>query len=262
MRRHKNKRRLTGLLVIAVQSAVVYLLIPAPKTQAPHLNDNNRLPASQIKNTGQVVFDKTSYPNDQAASLWAVVNKGRSLPGDYVPAGLIQPQVAAAGKELVRPDTAAALKAMFEAAAGDGIRLEVVSGYRSFSYQQQVYNGYVRQVGIAAADTFSARPGHSEHQTGLAADIGAVSGKCELDQCFGNTAEGRWLAANCADYGFIIRYANGKDKLTGYEYEPWHVRYVGKDLAAQIKKSGQTLEQFLGLPAYDSYPADSLTLKE
>lgn len=262
-----NRRLFGGLLAALVIIAVFYLVVPAPKTKAPGSSNastaqNDKSPSASVIGQSTGGFDKSKYPLDEASSLWVIVNKGRRLPADYVPAGLTPPSVATAGRELVRSDTASALEDMFSAAAKQGLKLEVVSGYRSYSYQQQVYGGYVRSVGTAGADTFSARPGSSEHQTGLAADLGALSGKCQLDQCFGDTPEGKWLAANCYKFGFIIRYPKGKDSLTGYEYEPWHVRYVGKDLAAQINKSQQTLEQFFGLPAYATYPVESLTLKE
>ena len=118
--------------------------------------------------------------------------------------------------------------------------MPLISGYRSYAYQASLYNSYVAQDGQALADTYSARPGHSEHQSGLAFDIGA------LDNGYGNTPDGRWLHAHCADYGFIIRYPAGKESMTGYQYEPWHVRYVGKEIASQIMAQGITLEEYLG----------------
>jgi len=138
----------------------------------------------------------------------------------------------------------------------------LASGYRSYSDQASVYSAYVSQSGVAQADTFSARPGHSEHQTGLAADIEPLSRTCEVEQCFENTKEGQWLAANSYKFGFVIRYQKNTQDLTGYEYEPWHVRYVGKYLALKLYRSGQTLEQFFSLPAYTTYPAQQLQLKD
>ena len=102
--------------------------------------------------------------------------------------------------------------------------------------------------GQALADTYSARPGHSEHQTGLAVDVGAISNpSCDLETCFGETIEGKWVAANAQNYGFIIRYPNGKDAITGYQYEPWHLRYVGIDAAVAIYNSGLTMDQYYGI---------------
>ena len=214
----------------------------------------------------QSSFNKKQYSINDPSSLWVIVNKGRVLPSAYVPSNLVTPDVplrlSASSSEMhVRADTAQALQAMFTAASSQGIKLMLASGYRSYTEQVGLYNGYVAGQGQAAADLSSARPGHSEHQTGLAADVEPASRTCEVEQCFDATPEGQWLAANTHKYGFIIRYQKGQESLTGYEYEPWHIRYVGIALAAQIKASGQTLEQFFDLPAYADYSANSYQLK-
>ena len=106
----------------------------------------------------------------------------------------------------------------------------------------------------ASADDESARPGFSEHQTGLAVDVGMANATCEVDQCFGATPAGKWVAANGYKYGFIVRYPQGLSDITGYEYEPWHLRYVGVGLATEMhNKAVQTLEQFFDLPAATDY---------
>jgi D-alanyl-D-alanine carboxypeptidase len=262
MRSYKKKKILFFLLIAVALVAVTILALPSKKTQTKASSAASK-PAATIVNSPVPAFDKSQYPIDEASSLWAVVNKGRSLPASYVPAGLLTPNIALRdGPSMkVRTDTAAGLEELAAAAKKAGLNLQLASGYRSYDYQTSVYNGYVSRSGAAAADTFSARPGHSEHQTGLAADLEPASRHCELDQCFGDTPEGKWLAANSYLYGFIIRYQKTTQSLTGYEYEPWHVRYVGKPLALQIHNSGQTLEQFFGLPAYTDYPAQSLQLK-
>ena len=134
----------------------------------------------------------------------------------------------------------AALQQLQAGAEAAGYSMPLISGYRSYAYQASLYNSYVAQDGQELADTYSARPGHSEHQSGLAFDIGA------LDNGYGNTPGGRWLNAHCADYGFILRYPAGKESITGYQYEPWHVRYVGKEIASRIMSQGITLEEYLG----------------
>lgn len=134
-----------------------------------------------------------------------------------------------------------ALDEMQTAAAKEGIVLYVVSGFRDYDTQEEIYNRYVSYDGKANADRYSARPGHSEHQTGLAFDLN------ELEESFGETREGKWLAANAHKYGFIIRYPKGKEHITGYMYEPWHVRYLGKDIATKVYNSGLTLEEYLGI---------------
>ena len=157
-----------------------------------------------------------------------IVNKTYSLPSSYYPGGLT-------------PETSAAFKKLQQAAWNDGISLWNASGFRSYSTQQQLYNNYVARDGKAAADRYSARPGYSEHQSGLALDVNNPSSS------FNNTKEAKWLAKNCAKYGFIIRYPQGKENITGFMYESWHIRYVGKSLAQKLMSSGQTLEEYLGI---------------
>lgn len=155
-----------------------------------------------------------------------IANKTYALPKDYNP-----------GKIL--PDAQAAFNTMQADAKKAGLSLSICSGFRSYDYQNQLYNGYVARDGKTAADTYSARAGHSEHQTGLAMDINYAS------SAFTNTPEAKWLAANCYKYGFILRYPKGKENITGYMYESWHVRYLGKQLAKEVYDSGLTLEEFL-----------------
>ena len=156
-----------------------------------------------------------------------VVNKKYSLPKDFNP-GLNQLVVNAYND-------------MKNAAKKDGVNMQIVSDFRSYSTQKYLYNSYVSKYGVAYASRMSAKAGESEHQTGLALDISM------LHQNFGNTYEGRWLAKNCAKYGFIIRYPMGKESITGYMYEPWHVRYVGTILAEKITASGLCLEEYLNI---------------
>ena len=147
----------------------------------------------------------------------------------------------------MRPDAAAALEEMFEACKADiGVTLKSVSGFRSYEKQTQIYNNKLSRVGNsqAKADEYVARPGASEHQLGLAMDVGQ-SGKTNLSASFGNTAGGKWVREHCWEYGFILRYQEDWEDVTGYKYEPWHVRYVGKELAAQIYEDPMPLETWL-----------------
>gem|GEM_PF-796071 len=155
-----------------------------------------------------------------------VVNKTYSVPKDYSP-GNLTPECSEAFSELVA------------AAAADGLNIFVASGYRSYATQAGLYDRYCRRDGQAKADTYSARPGHSEHQTGLAIDVNSVS------YSFANTPEGQWIAANSYKYGFIVRYGQNKEDITGYAYEPWHIRYVGVAMAQAIYDSGLCLEEYL-----------------
>ncbi len=142
-----------------------------------------------------------------------------------------------------------AFQQMQGAAAQEGVYFDIVSGFRSYTYQKNLYNRYVAQDGKVEADTYSARPGHSEHQTGLAMDIGAI------DRNYGNQPGGIWLATNAWKYGFILRYPNGKAGETGYIYEPWHFRYVGKELAEAVYNNGDwiTLETYFGINSEYTY---------
>ena len=135
----------------------------------------------------------------------------------------------------------AALLQLQAGAQEAGYSIPLISGYRSYDYQAQLYNGYVARDGKEAADRYSAQPGKSEHQSGLAFDVGSI------DNNYGESDAGRWLAAHCADYGFILRYPPGKEHITGYMYEPWHIRYVGVSTARAIMSSGLTLEEYLGV---------------
>ena len=156
-----------------------------------------------------------------------IVNKSYPLPSTYNPG--------------VDPTAKAALDAMFAAAKEDGIELFVNSDFRSYEQQLNLYNTYVGRDGKDEAERYSARPGYSEHQTGLVFDLNS------FDENFGFTAEGRWLSEHCWDYGFILRFPAGKEDVTGFMAEPWHVRYVGEEVAKALQESGQVLEEYLNV---------------
>ena len=143
-------------------------------------------------------------------------------------------------------------RAAFEQMAADakalGFDLVAFSGFRSYEYQTTLYNNYVNRDGKEAADRYSARPGHSEHQTGLAFDIGEKSQQdLWLTADFGETPAGKWLADNAHNYGFILRYPEGKEDVTGFMYESWHFRYLGIEKATEVKETGLTLEEYLNV---------------
>lgn len=200
------------------------------------------------------VFDKAAHSIDDPSSIWIVANKLRQLqPASYVPGDLTAPQVDSTNGQPLREEAARATETLVAAAAADGVYLQMISGYRSYDTQVSVYGGYVANYGQAAADTTSARPGHSEHQTGLSVDFDGADG-CMLDACFGETAAGQWLTSHAAEYGFTERYPSGLEHITGYMYEPWHYRYVGSDLALELRAQGiLTLEEFFELPAAPDY---------
>ncbi|WP_082234738.1 M15 family metallopeptidase [Halobacillus massiliensis] len=180
-----------------------------------------------------------------------VVNKQRKLPEDYEPEELIIPDVpfpfdGDQPKKYMQPEAANALEELFKGAEVEGLELYAASGYRSYDRQEAIYESNVNQRGQEEADKFSARPGTSEHQTGLAMDVTSPEMAFKLEQDFIETEEGKWLEEHAHEYGFIIRYLKGTRNITGYEYEPWHLRYVGKDISTEIHESGSTLEEFFG----------------
>lgn len=190
-------------------------------------------------------------------SLTVMVNKQYKLPDKYKPSDLVYPDVPflfseKIEKRMMRRTAAGALEEMFAGAKKAGIHLAGVSAYRSEKTQTTLFNNYVDRDGEEKAMTYSAVPGHSEHQTGLAIDISGSDGKCAAESCFAGTPEAEWLADHAAEYGFIIRYPEGKQSITGYKYEPWHVRYVGKDIARDIADKGLTLEEY-----YDAVPVSN-----
>jgi D-alanyl-D-alanine carboxypeptidase len=136
---------------------------------------------------------------------------------------------------------------MAEEARRHDIVFVMTTAYRSYEFQSMLYNNYVAQDGQAAADRYSAKPGHSEHQTGLAVDVSCASVNFELRVAFADTKEGKWLSENAHLFGFIIRFPEGKEEITGYQYEPWHLRYVGLVAAEYIYVHELTLEEYLEL---------------
>lgn len=145
----------------------------------------------------------------------------------------------------LREEASQQFQKLVEDAAKENIDIVVTTAYRSYSFQSTLFNNYVAQKGEAEANKTSARPGESEHQTGLAADLSTKEINYRNSSDFGNTAAGKWIAKNCYKYGFIIRYPEGMEGITGYTYEPWHIRYVGKTAAEEIYDEDITLEEYL-----------------
>lgn len=194
---------------------------------------------------------------DDPAHAWVVVNKARPLaPLDFAPQPLADiplPMTTRSGQ--ARSDVAAAVGELAAAAAAEGAgSIGANNGYRSYDLQVSTHASHVRNSGQAGADAASARAGHSEHQTGLALDLVACDPSCGEIEAFGGTPQGAWVAENAWEYGFIVRYEQVGSGITGYKPEPWHLRYLGKDLAAAYHQGGfHTLEEFFGLPAAPDY---------
>jgi D-alanyl-D-alanine carboxypeptidase len=190
-------------------------------------------------------LDLTAHSTTDPDSPWVIVNKAHPLdPIDDEPDDLL-----VVHGYLVRSIAADDLTALLDAASADGVTLTLRSAYRSYGRQRTVYDGWVRQLGQAEADRVSARPGYSEHQTGLAVDVGsATDSGCDFDDCFAGTIEGRWVAANAQRFGFVVRYTAANEQVTGYAPEAWHLRWVGRPLAAAMGAAGvTTLEEMFGV---------------
>jgi D-alanyl-D-alanine carboxypeptidase len=204
-------------------------------------------------------FNRQQFSTTDPTSLWVIVNKQHPLsPVTYAPSDLRLPNVAlrvsGATEMQLRDPAATALEQLFAGAKTASYSLMVSTAYRGYDYQKGLYDGYVSSQGQSAADQESARPGYSEHQTGLAVDIRAASDQCSLEACFGTMPEGQWLAANAYHYGFILRYPADKTDITGYEYEPWHFRYVGTALAQEMHQQHiETLEEFFHVSGGTTY---------
>ncbi|KQQ93033.1 hypothetical protein ASF62_14825 [Leifsonia sp. Leaf325] len=230
---------------------------PKPTASAsPTPTPTRPAPAQTPTPTAVPAFDKAARSIDDPASIWVVSDKLRPLnPVDYEPVDLVDVPVAHTWDPVLRQEASDAVVVMFQTASDEaGLALASNSAYRSYSTQQSVYDNDVASLGQEGADLSTARPGHSEHQTGLAIDIGAASGDCSLNQCFADTPEGQWLAANAYRFGYLLRYPADKVPVTGFEFEPWHYRYIGVDLATEMHRVGiTTLEEFFGLPAAPNY---------
>jgi len=256
MKRHTKRINIIILLIIIMFSilicsgVVLWLKFdPVYSPIAPELKANTTPIAEPV-----VIpkFDKNKHSTIDPQSLWIITNKQHPLaPIDFVPSNLIDSPSGATVQDIVSPD----LEAMLAAAQSQGVIITIVSSYRSYSAQLYIYNNYVAQNGQELTDTFSARSGYSEHQTGLAIDFGSTTNaNCNFDVCYMTAAEGAWLAANASDYGFLLRYTEEKQYLTGYKAEPWHYRYIGHDLANEMKKQGiATLEEFFEINGGEIY---------
>lgn len=231
----------SGTVASAVESAS-----PSPTASAP---------------TSGTVRDPIKLSVDKYNSLWVVVNKQRPLsPLKYVPKNLTKPPFKFSATHnpygvVLTKDAGIALVAMAKAMAVEGGgTLVASSGYRSYLTQVDVHTRQVARFGLKAGEALAARPGYSEHQTGLAVDVYAAGQGCRIYTCFANTVAGKWLANNAHRFGFVLRYQQNQAAITGYQFEPWHFRYVGIELSTAFKKSGKkSLEAYFGLPAAPSY---------
>lgn len=193
--------------------------------------------------------------NTDTSTVTYLVNREYPLTEDFVPEGLMTPDIlfpfsdTTIDKAKMVPVAAYALDELFDAAYDEEhLLLYGVSAYRSFTRQYTIYATNLAVYGTAHSNRYSAAPGTSEHQTGLVIDISCRSEGFDLEETFADTPEGKWVAENAHRFGFIIRYPKGKEAITGYSYEPWHLRYVGNELAAYLYETGLTLDEYYGVP--------------
>lgn len=251
IRRYEKRRKTEKLITIIVSTAsifisvVTFIGISHTKSMAKPKEDSTVVEVSQVENKeikeNEVVESEAGNIDKSGIIL---VNRENELSKSYEPKNLVVANVRTNKEILLENETSLMLKKLFEKASQQGISLILVSGYRSYSYQQQLYNESLANNGVEHTNKYVAKPGQSEHQTGLAADV-VIDGYGDLTAAFGETEAGKWLAKNAHEFGFIIRYKKGKEDITGYNYEPWHIRYVGVDVANEIENSGITLEEYL-----------------
>ena len=222
---------------------------PIPKAKTP---DSQKPPAPAAP--GLALPNATPIParivnSADDADLWKIVNKSQSFanpryqPSDLRPVSVPTLPGRSQDERSLRAVLMPDLEKLVAAARNAGVTIYVGSGYRSYATQASLFASNVRQHGETKANRFSSRPGHSEHQSGLAVDFGGTDRACWVEDCFEQTTASKWLATHAHEYGFILRYPKGKEKITGYQYEPWHFRYVGRELAGALHQSGLTMEE-------------------
>ncbi|PLR82780.1 MULTISPECIES: M15 family metallopeptidase [Bacillus] len=227
-------------------------------SQTAENNSGAETPASGAPTLEAAYFNSIIEVNGRAIiqnpiNIMALVNKDFALPDGYLPETMVRPNVPFSygaqdiEKSYLRQEASAALENLFAEANRNGLKLYAVSGYRSYARQKELFDAEVSRVGEQNAKQVVAVPGNSEHQTGLAMDISSQSAGLGLTEQFGETPEGKWLAENAHRFGFILRYPKGKEAITGYQYEPWHFRFVGERDAAVIYEKKLTLEEYFNI---------------
>lgn len=219
--------------ILHVKEKKIEETITPPKKNNPNTNSNNTN-SNNNQSSDKTFTTKKGFKGVIKNGItyidgYMIVNKTYSLPSTY--------------ETTLTKETTDSFNKMKSAATLEGLNIYISSGFRSYNTQKRLYNNYVKRDGVEAADTYSARAGHSEHQSGLAFDVNTIN------DTFANTPEAKWLANNCYKYGFILRYPQGKSNETGYKYESWHFRYVGTELAEKLYNNGNwiTMEDYFGI---------------
>lgn len=254
---------------MAAMRRALLLLIPVVLVAACGGTDkpNNGAPAQarQPDPTVSIVYRTPAPPTPSPVPAppppkLCLVTRQAGVPASYVPPNLVTlPREATAPGSSVqlRQDAADAIVKLIAAAREEGQLLVAVSGYRSYEYQAQVLQQEIRTYGEERARKQVAEPGHSEHQLGVALDVAPARRPFDLEEAFGETPEGRWVAQHAAGFGFVISYPQGKEAVTGYIYEPWHIRYVGVDVSQKMASAGLTLNEYLPRNGMAGCPPDA-----
>lgn len=237
-RRKMERKRYRTIIVISMLIILPLIFFVCVKSINADKKSDEKYIESGVKD------EKTETIANIYKNQILLVNKENGLESEYEPDNLVNVNTKTNQKILMKKEAAEKLQEMFKAAENDGIELVPVSAYRTYDYQKNVFDQSVKSQGIEYTKRYVAVPGYSEHQTGLAIDVGSPEDTTLTDD-FENTNAFIWLQKNMHDYGFILRYPKGKENITGYKYEPWHIRYVGKDVAKKIQETGLTLEEFM-----------------
>lgn len=269
---------ITGIILLVIMAVVIIIHPAKPQHETNentsdsyeyYYNENEEEEDSLLpEDLSSILADNPTVPLDTIpGSITVLVNREYLLPAGYVPAHLVTPNVKfsfsyLSDKRKLRKVAATALEKLFQAGELQGVELYGVSGYRSYTRQKEIYDRNIATRGQDATDAVSAKPGSSEHQTGLTIDVSARSVNFRLDQSFGDTREGKWLAKNAHKYGFVIRYPYGKSKITGYSYEPWHIRFVGVTVATYLYENELTLEEYYGVEASADEPENAVDVED
>lgn len=285
-KQNEKKERGKAYIIWAARLLITLCLVLVVLFVCQHLQGGNNIDISSgtLDSSGEYynnnkspgdssMEDEKNYSTDSPlikvdtdpASYTVLVNRDYPMPEDYVPDDLVIPDVSYSysgiyEKSYMRQAAAKAIEKMFaEAKKKKKYKLKVVSAYRSYERQTVIYQNNINTRGEEDTNKVSAQPGCSEHQTGLAIDVSSDTVNCTIEQSFASCPEGKWLAKNCHNFGFIIRYPEGKSDITGYSYEPWHIRYVGVNLAKYIHKKKLTLEEYYQTTTVDDkVPEDDI----
>ena len=256
-RRVMRNRIIFGAIVLLILLGIIFSIRGCAKHHQAKVKAKQEAqqkkstdPAEEARKKAVKAAKKRENPlTEDTGDILMIVNKEYGLSEEYKPNDLTKVEhcdfsVGSDECHQLKKEPAEAIEEMFAAAREDGYEIIMRTGYRSYGYQAALYESYKEKDGEEAADKYSARPGSSEHQSGLCCDVG-IEGK-DLN-AFEGTGEAKWIADNSWKYGFVVRYPQDKEDITGYMYEAWHIRYVGKEAAKYMHEKNLTLEEYLEL---------------